>query len=200
MSNTARDEERPPSVFFALMLRNEAAEQVEQQLQAAGVPKALGRTVVRRDNRHQSLSDLQKAPVDLALLQSVGAAVRGTPFVLKLDGVETPRSHGKKIYWTLRVQQSEALEHLLDAIRRALQDHKLPRGIHNRQHVTLSYWAPSALTEPILFDQPVEWPVKDFQLVRSIGQGAAYTYEELGSWKLDGLVGTAPHSSQLSLL
>lgn len=186
-----------PSVFFAAMLRGPAAKQVEQVFAASGLLKKPGSAGWPAGNRHQSLSDLQPHPVDIKRLLKVGADVRCAPVVLRLDRIEGRARGNAPIHWTLRAEQNPDVERLLDAIRLSLVQHGLDKGTRNTPHVTLSYRAPFALKEPLLF-KPIEWRIEQFQLVRSTGHGPTYHYEELGNWPLDGA--PEPRHSQLALL
>ena len=186
-----------PSVFFAAMLRGPAAKQVEQALAASGLVKKPGSLGWPAGNRHQSLSDLQAHPVDMKRLLRVGADVRCAPLVLRLDRIEGIGRDGVT-HWQLRPEKSPALDRLLDAIRHSLVAHGLDKGSRNSPHVTLSYRAPFRLEQPLRFEQPIEWRIDQFQLVRSTGHGPTYHYEELGRWSLDGE--PEPDGSQLALL
>ena len=179
-----------PSIFFAAMLRGPAAKQVDQVFAASGLLKKPSSTGWPANNRHQSLSDLQLHPADINRLLKVGADVRCAPIVLRLDRIE---SRGRKapFQWELRAEKTTALDRLLDAIGLSLLQHGLDKSAHNLPQVTLSYRAPSALEKPVLF-KPIEWRIDQFQLVRSTGHGPTYHYEELGSWKLDGVPDKAP--------
>ena len=186
-----------PSVFFAAMLRGPAAQQVEQALVASGLLKKPGSLGWPAGNRHQSLSDLQPHPIDLRRLLKVGAEVRCAPVVLRLDRIEG-RGRDGVTHWELRPEKSPGLERLLDAIRHSLVEHGLDKGSRNSPHVTLTYRAPFRLEQPLRFEQPIEWRIDQFQLVRSTGHGPTYHYEELGRWPLDGA--PEPEGSQLGLL
>lgn len=186
-----------PSVFFAAMLRGKAAKQVEQALAASGLLKKPGSMGWPAGNRHQSLSDLQAHPVDIQRLLKVGATVRCAPVVLRLDRIEG-RGRDGVTHWELRPEKSAELEHLLDAIRISLVQQGLAEGARITPYLTLSYRAPYRLEQPVLLQQPIEWRIDQFQLVRSTGHGVTYHYEELGRWTLDGK--PEPEASQLALL
>ncbi len=177
------------------MLRGPAAKKVEQVVASSGLVKKPGSLGWPAGNRHQSLSDLQAHPVDLPRLLKVGAGVRCAPVVLRLDRIEC-RGRIAPFHWELRPEKSPGLDHLLDAIRLSLVQQGLDKGSRNLPHVTLSYRAPFALEKPLPIDV-IEWRIDQFQLLRSTGHGPTYHYEELGSWKLDGVPEKDP---QLALL
>lgn len=187
---------KPPSVFFAAMLRGKAADRVEQALVDAGLRQQLGSGHWPRGNRHQSLSDLLPHPLDLKKLIAVGAAVRCAPVTLRFDRIESKASPSG-VHWTLRCSRSDDLRRLLDAIRLALVQQGFDKGLNTTPHVTLSYRAPQALEQPVKL-APIDWRIEQFQLVRSTGHGATYHYEELGRWPLEGE--PAPQADQLSLI
>lgn len=186
-----------PSVFFAAMLRGPAAKQVEQALVAHGLLKKPGSLGWPAGNRHQPLSGVQAHPVDLRRLLKVGADVHSAPFVLRLDRVEG-RGRDGVTHWELRPEKSSGLDRLFDAIGDSLVEHGLDPASRNTPLVTLSYRAPYRLEQPLRLEQPIDWRIDQFQLVRSTGHGPTYHYEELGRWTLDGESG--PEDSQLALL
>lgn len=186
---------KAPSVFFAAMFRGPAAKQFETVLAASKLVKRPTSLSWPAGNRHQSLSDLQPHAIDLKRLLKVGFEVRSAPLVLHLDRIESRRSKDG-IHWTLRPEKSPELEHLLDAIRLSLVKNGFDKGARNTPHITLSYRAPQVLEQPVLF-KPIEWRIDQFQLLRSTGHGPTYHYEELGSWKLDGVPQKDP---QIALL
>lgn len=187
---------RPPTVIFAALLRGPAAAQSEQALALHRVDKHLGRALVPPQNRHQSLS--WKLPHDLAserrLLQ-IGSRLCLAPFALTLSAIESP--HGEQtVYWRLRGDETPGFTAALDVIHRDLYQAGFGKGVRNTPHVTLSYWASTALGKPIAIDPVIEWPIDQLQLLRSAGEGDDYHYETLGSWPLAG----RPAPAQLRLL
>ncbi|MDO9454295.1 MAG: 2'-5' RNA ligase family protein [Stagnimonas sp.] len=185
---------KQPSVFFAALFRGPAARHFEPVLTASKLVKKPTSLGWPAGNRHQSLSDLMPHPIDLRRLLQVGAGVDCAPVVLHLNRIEST-GRVAPFHWALKPEKNPELERLLDAIRLSLVQHGFDKGSRNSPHITLSYRAPSALSQPVLFE-PIEWRIDQFQLLRSTGHGPTYHYEELGSWPLAG----EPELSQLPLI
>jgi len=186
-----------PAVFFAALLRGPAAKKLDQALTTSGLVKKPGSLGWPAGNRHQALSDLQAHPLDLPRLLKAGANVRAAPLTLRLEHIEG-RGRDGVTHWELRPEKTPALECLLDAIRLSLVQQGLPEGAaRNAPCITLSQRAPYRLEQPVRLQQPIEWRIDQFQLVRSTGHGVTYHYEELGRWALDGELG--PDAPQMAL-
>ncbi len=173
----------PPAVLDTL----------KQTVAAQGLEKRLGAAMFEPGNWHQTLSArFPDEPRFERLLQDACSRVVAEAFTLSLDRVVGPASDDKPIHWTLLAARApKGLVALLAAIRSSLQTLGVHDESRHRAHITISYRAPSPLTE-IRFT-PVAWPVENFLLVR--GGGQPYRYTELCRWPLT----PAPQSRQLNL-
>ncbi len=177
-----------PPVRVALA---DAARQLRIRTQPSGQP-------VRPEMLHltvlflgSSVSAAQQADV-----LAVAAGVRTPPFSLRLDHAGCFR--GARAPWWLGLQSvPEELTRLHDRLRVAVHRVGLaPDRMRFVPHVTVQRNIGVALARTPV--PPIEWPVREFVLLRSRLDQDPAQYEELGRWPLNGAAESSA-ADQLSL-
>jgi RNA 2',3'-cyclic 3'-phosphodiesterase len=144
------------------------------------------------------LGDYVPRIAESAALQAAGL-VRVRPFTLRLDHAGSFRN--TQVPWWLGLcEPPPALQHLHDRLHETMLRAKVPvQPMRFSPHLTVHRNA--GLPLPPTLIAPIEWPVRDFALIRSHLQPGPAHYELLGSWPLDPLAPeAAPEPGQLSLL
>jgi RNA 2',3'-cyclic 3'-phosphodiesterase len=188
-------------LFFALWpdesTRNacaEAARQLRLRMQPRGAPS----TVARYHLTLLFLGDYVPELSESAARQAA-SLVRVRPFTLRLDHAGSFRNI--QVPWWLGSREAPpTLQQLHDRLREAMLRAKVPvQPMRFSPHLTVHRNAGVPLPPTLI--APIDWPVRDFALIRShLGPGPV-RYELLGTWPLDPLAPDAvPEPGQLSLL
>lgn len=129
--------------------------------------------------------------------RQAAALVRSPPFGLRLDHAGWFR--GADVWWLGTREPPAALAQLHQRLREALQRARVPLDrARLTPHLTIHRGAGMPLPPTLI--EPIDWPVRDFVLIRS-HLGGAVEYEQLGRWPLDPAApAPASEPGQLRLL
>jgi 2'-5' RNA ligase len=118
------------------------------------------------------------------------AAVRAAPFQLNLDSAGSFRN--RQVPWWLAPRESpRALAELYESLHEAMMAARVvPDRMKFVPHLTVLRDAHKALPSTAI--KPVEWPVRDFVLVRSRLDLQPVRYEIVESWPLKAEPGVSP--------
>lgn len=144
-----------------------------------GLDKLLDGALFPSPNWHQSLSDLYRqddTPGFEARLLRACARVHAQRVPLLLN-----RIVGKGTHWAFRAKgRPKAFDDLLLAVRMALATESFVDTAGHTPHATISYWAPTTLPT-LKISPPIPWTVDHVLLVKSVGSGRHYRYEQIGA-------------------
>jgi 2'-5' RNA ligase len=165
-------------LFFALW--PDTATRARLAEWAHAIHRASGGRAMRPENVHLTLAFL--GSTDAALLPVIASAAgRATPrtFTLRIDDPGYWRHN--QIAWAGVRESPPELDALVLELRAALVDAKIavdPKPF--AAHITLVRKARPGFRLPRL--EPIEWPVRDFVLVRSVTGPDSSTYEVAERW------------------
>ncbi|MES0872543.1 RNA 2',3'-cyclic phosphodiesterase [Sinimarinibacterium thermocellulolyticum] len=178
--------ERPGNrLFFALWPDEatraacaEAARVLRLRMQPRGAPSVAQRY-------HLTLLFLGDDVPEVAetAARQVASHVRARPFTLRLDHAGSFRN--REVPWWLGSREPPpALSTLHERLREALLRARVPvQPMRFSPHLTIHRDAGAPLPPTLI--QPIEWPVRDFVLIRSHIGRAPVVYEQVGCWPLD---------------
>lgn len=132
----------------------------------------------------------------IAKARTAAAQVRADPFDLCVDQAGSFPNPDRIPWWLGCTQTPEGLAVLWRELRDGLRHRGVPLSATPlRPHVTITYNARCDLPEQPV--PPLNWPVRDFVLLRSRQgdpnvRGSSLAYEELGRWPLNCGPGHAP--------
>ena len=165
-------------VFFALW--PDAQVRAGLMRQGLQMHSTLGGKLTHADSVHLTLVFLgEVGPEQLPRLQTRASSVRFAPFVLCIDRAGCWRHNS--IGWVAPQQTPAQLQHLVDALESALGeegfefDHRAYAA-----HITLLRKARCAPMEAKV--PAIEWPVREFVLMRSELHSQGSRYSTIGRW------------------
>lgn len=168
-------------LFFALW-PDEATREAVVSATRACVLASGGRAIPAR-NLHATLAFLGEIPEDrISAVNTAGASLRGEPFELGLESIDTWRRAETLVLSARTVPQ--ALLDLIARLRHGLNDAGFAAEERPfRFHVTLARKVKAAQMSELM--PPLSWRVEDFVLVRSELSRAGSEYSVMARWPLE---------------
>jgi len=137
---------------------------------------------VRCENLHLTLAFL--GPVEenrRAGVEAIGDAVAAQSFVFTVDAAEVWRRKG--IAWIGCETAPAALATIVEQLRAGMRNAGIePDNRPFAAHITIARNARSPLRATAI--EPLEWPVREFALMRSVPVPGGVRYEPVRSWPL----------------
>ncbi len=167
-------------LFFAIWPDGAVRDQLDKV--SLGLHQACGGRRTRAATVHLTLAFLGEVELGrIPTLLELASRVVGTAFELRLTRFDWWRK--KRIAWAAPEQVPAALSALVEdlAVRLKEADFRIDERPYS-PHVTLVRKADCRLAD--FSASPVEWPVEEFVLVRSVMSENGSSYETIGRWPL----------------
>ncbi|MGH8528682.1 MAG: RNA 2',3'-cyclic phosphodiesterase [Nevskiales bacterium] len=175
----------PNRLFFALWPDDTTRMRVHQAASALQEQHRPGGYLIRPQRYHITLIFLGDfvPPEQEAAALTAASAVNGQPFALTLDRAGGFRNR-KVPCWLGPERPPAALELLYRNLHSALVDARIkPERLRFVPHLTIIREAKHTLPSTAI--KPIDWPIHEFVLIRSVLQRQPPEYEILGRYPLD---------------
>ncbi|KQW48197.1 MULTISPECIES: 2'-5' RNA ligase family protein [unclassified Roseateles] len=178
-----------PRYLFVALPPQAVVDALKTFLDDQGLTSQLGGTMFQPFNWHQSLSGQfwQTAGIE-AKLRAAGELLSARQVEFQMN-----RIVGRGTHWEFKpFGNPPGFTDLLAAVQAALRAVGVSdRGGHS-PHMTVSYWAPTALRS-VKIGPPIRWTIDTVSLVCGMADQSGYRYELVRQWPLHAAAPKAQH-------